>query len=89
MIQTLEDMLRTYILEWKGDWERQLPLIEFAYNNSFHESIGMASFEALYERPCRSSLCWEEVGDHQLLGPEVVQETLKKIQLIQQRLKAA
>ena len=82
-------MMRTCILEWKGDWERHLPLIEFAYNNSFHESIGMAPFEALYGRPCRSPLCWEEVGDKQLIGPEVVQETSEKIQLIQQRLKAA
>ena len=88
-IRTLEDMLRTCILEWKGDWERQLTLVEFAYNNSFHASISIAPFEALYGRPCRSPLCWEEVGDHQLLGPEVVQETLEKIQLIKQRLKAA
>ena len=49
----------------------------------------MAPFEALYGRPCISPLCWEEVGDHQLLGHEVVQETSEKIQLIQQRLKAA
>ena len=76
-------MLRTCILEWKGDWERQLPLVEFAYNNSFHASIGTAPFEALYGRTCRSPLCWEEVGDHQLLGSEVVQETSEKIQLIQ------
>ena len=75
-------MLKTCILEWKGDWERQLPLVEFAYNNSFHASIGMAPFEVLYERLCRSPLCWEEVGDHQLLGLEVVQETSEKIQLI-------
>ena len=72
MIRTLEDMLRMCILEWKGDWERQLPLVEFAYNNSFHASIGMAPYEALYGRPCRSLLCWEEVGDHQLLGLEIV-----------------
>ena len=57
MIHTLEDMLRICILEWKGDWERQLSLVEFAYNNSFHASIGMAPYEALYGRPCRSPLC--------------------------------
>ena len=49
MIQTLEDMLRTCILEWKGDWERQLPLVEFAYNNSFHASIGMAHLKLYVE----------------------------------------
>ena len=78
-IRTLEDMLRTCILEWKGDCERQLSLVEFAYNNSFHASIGMAPYEALYGRPCRSPLCWKEVGDQQLIGPEVVQETSEKI----------
>ena len=82
-------MLRTCILEWKGDWERQLPLVEFAYNNSFHAIIGMAPYKALYGRLCRSPLCWEEVGDQQLIRPEVVQETPEKIQLIHQRLKVA
>ena len=72
-------MLRTCILEWEGDWERQLPLVEFAYNNSFHANIGMAPYEALYGRPCRSTLCWKEVGDQQLIKPEVVQETSEKI----------
>ena len=56
-IRTLEDILRTCILEWKGDWERQLPLVEFTYKNSFHASIGMAPYEALYGRPCKSPLC--------------------------------
>ena len=72
-------MLRTCILEWKGDWERQLSLVEFAYNNSFHASIGMISYEVLYGRPCKSPLCWKEVGDQQLIGPEVVQEISEKI----------
>ena len=63
IIWTLEDMMRTCILEWKGDWECHLPLVKFAYDNSFHASIGMAPFEVLYERPCRSSLCWKEMSD--------------------------
>ena len=49
----------------------------------------MASYKALYRRPCRSPLCGKEVGDQQLIGPEMVQETSEKIQLFQQRLKAA
>ena len=57
-------MLRMCILEWKGDWEHQLPSVEFAYNISFYASIGMAPYEALYGRPYRSPLCLEEVGDH-------------------------
>ena len=85
-IQTLEDMLRACALDWSHDWEKHLPLVEFAYNNSTHSSIGMAPYEALYGRPCRSPVCWAEVGERQLLGPEMVQECTKKIQLIWDRL---
>ena len=56
-IQTLEDMLRMCVLDLKGSWENHLPLIEFVYNNSYHTSIGMPPFEALYGRRCRSSIC--------------------------------
>ena len=56
-IQVLEDMLRACILDLKGRWEEQLPLVEFTYNNSYQESIQMAPYEALYERPCRSPIC--------------------------------
>ncbi|XP_028096592.1 probable leucine-rich repeat receptor-like protein kinase At5g49770 [Camellia sinensis] len=59
-IQTLEDMLRACAMDFQESWERQLPLIEFAYNNSFQASICMAPFEALYGRPCRSPICWRE-----------------------------
>ena len=49
-IQTLEDMLRACIIEFKGNWDDLLTLVEFSYNNSFHSSISMAPFEALYGR---------------------------------------
>ncbi|WP_340057485.1 hypothetical protein, partial [Corynebacterium parakroppenstedtii] len=62
-IQTLEDMLRLCVLDFKGSWEEHLPLVEFAYNNSYQASIGMAPYEALYGRECRSPICWTEVGD--------------------------
>ena len=51
-IQTLEDMLRAYVLDLKGSWEEHLLLVEFAYNNSYQASIQMAPYEALYVRPC-------------------------------------
>jgi len=57
-IQSLEDLLRACVLEHKGSWNTFLPLIEFTYNNRFHSSIGMAPFEALYGRKCRTTLCW-------------------------------
>ncbi|GJZ34858.1 putative reverse transcriptase domain-containing protein [Tanacetum coccineum] len=62
-IQTLEDMLRAYIIDFGKGWERHLPLVEFSYNNSYHASIKAAPFEALYGRKCRSPVCWAEVRD--------------------------
>ncbi|KAK1415183.1 hypothetical protein QVD17_30955 [Tagetes erecta] len=59
-IQTLEDMLRACALDFGKRWESHLPLIEFSYNNSYHTSIKMAPFEALYGRKCRSPICWAE-----------------------------
>jgi transposase InsO family protein len=88
-IQTLEDMLRACALEFGGSWESHLPLMEFSYNNSYHTSIGVAPFEALYGRKCRTPLCWAEVGENQLSGPELVQEATDNIQKIRQKLKAA
>ena len=71
-IQTLEDMLRACMIEFKGSWDTHLSLMEFAYNNSYQSSIGMAPFEALYGRKCRTPLCWDEVGERRLIGPELV-----------------
>nr|GEZ96461.1 putative reverse transcriptase domain-containing protein [Tanacetum cinerariifolium] len=88
-IQTLEDMLRTCVIDFGNGWERHLPLIKFSYNNSYHASIKAAPFEALYGCKCRSPVCWAEVGDAQLTGPEIIQETTEKIVQIKQRLQAA
>ncbi|GJW82187.1 putative reverse transcriptase domain-containing protein [Tanacetum coccineum] len=78
-IQTLEDMLRACIIDFGKGWERHLPLVEFSYNNSYHASIKAAPFEALYGRKCRSPVCWVEVGDVQVTGPEIIHETTEKI----------
>ncbi|KAL2250302.1 UNVERIFIED_CONTAM: Retrovirus-related Pol polyprotein from transposon [Sesamum indicum] len=88
-IQTLEDMMRACTMEFKGNWDDYLPLMEFAYNNSFHSSIGMAPYEALYGRRCRSPICWDIEGLRQLEGPELVQETVEKVQVVKKCLKAA
>ena len=66
-----------------------LSLMEFAYNNSYQSSIGMAPFEALYSRKCRTPVCWDEVGERRLIDPELVQITLDKIQIVRDRLKIA
>ncbi|GKE10922.1 putative reverse transcriptase domain-containing protein, partial [Tanacetum coccineum] len=57
----------------------QNALVEFSYNNSYHASIKAAPFEALYGQKCHSPICWAEVGEVQLTGPEIVQETTEKI----------
>ena len=88
-IQTLEDMLRACVMEFKGSWDKHLPLMEFSYNNSHHASLGMAPYEALYGRKCRTPICWNEAGERKLVGPEIVQLTTDKIELIRSRLKAA
>ncbi|GKB28816.1 putative reverse transcriptase domain-containing protein [Tanacetum coccineum] len=88
-IQTLKDMLRTCVIDFKKGWERHLPLVEFSYNNSYHASIKTSPFEALYGRKCRLPVCWAEVGDVQLTGPEIIHETTKKIVQIRQCLQAA
>ena len=85
-IQMLEDMLRTCALDLKGSWEEHLPLVEFAYSNSYQASIQMASYEAFYERPCRSSVCWTGVGERTTMGPELVRDTSQKVEWIQKRL---
>ncbi|GJY12068.1 putative nucleotidyltransferase, ribonuclease H [Tanacetum coccineum] len=85
-IQTLEDMLRACVMDFGGSWDTHLPLVEFSYNNSYHTSIKCAPFEALYGRKCRSPVIWTEVGESQLIGPELVQETTEKIFQIKERL---
>nr|GEY00687.1 putative reverse transcriptase domain-containing protein [Tanacetum cinerariifolium] len=70
-------------------WVNHLPLVEFSYNNSYHASIKAAPFEALYGRKCRSPVCWTEVGEAQILGPELIQETTEKIVQIKQRMQVA
>ncbi|KAK9723940.1 hypothetical protein RND81_05G035500 [Saponaria officinalis] len=74
-IQTLKDMLRACVMEFKGSWEDRLDLIEFSYNNSFHASIGMAPFEALYGRKCRSPVCWDDLAESVVLGPQMIEES--------------
>ncbi|GJX84335.1 putative reverse transcriptase domain-containing protein [Tanacetum coccineum] len=88
-IQTLEDMLRACVIDFGKGWERHLPLVEFSYNNSYHASVKAAPFEALYHRKCRLPVCWAEVGDVQLTGPEIIYETTEKIVQIRQCLQAA
>ncbi|XP_071718957.1 uncharacterized protein [Rutidosis leptorrhynchoides] len=86
---TLEDMLRAYVLEYGGSWDSLLPLIEFAYHNSYHSSIGMSPYEMLYGRRCRTPTCWLEAGEKQFAGLEIVQLTAEKVVIAREKLKSA
>ena len=74
-------------MDFQGSWNDYLPLVEFAYNNNYHSSIGMAPYEALYGRRCRTPFCWSEVGERQILGPKLVQLTSDGVKLIRERLR--
>nr|GFB48434.1 putative reverse transcriptase domain-containing protein [Tanacetum cinerariifolium] len=88
-IQTLEDILCACVIDFGKGWVNHLPSVKFSYNNSYHASIKAAPFEALYGKKCRSPICWNEVGEFHLTGPEIVQETTKKIVQIKQRIQVA
>nr|GEZ33892.1 putative reverse transcriptase domain-containing protein [Tanacetum cinerariifolium] len=88
-IQTLEDMLRACTIDFEKGWVNHLPSVEFPYNNNYHASIKAAPFEALYGRKFRSPIRWTEVGEAQILGPELIQETTEKRVQIKQRMQAA
>nr|GFA23948.1 putative reverse transcriptase domain-containing protein [Tanacetum cinerariifolium] len=88
-IPTLEDMLRACVFDFGSGWDKHLHLAEFSYNNSYHASIKAAPFEVLYGRKCRSPVCWSEIGDAQLTGPEMIRKTIEMIIQIKNRLLAA
>ena len=87
-IQTLEDMLLACILQFGGSWEEKLDLIEFSYNNSYHASIDMAPFEALYGRKCRSPICWDDSSVAVMLGSQFVQDMIDDIKKIREKMQA-
>ncbi|XP_042410118.1 uncharacterized protein LOC121999512 [Zingiber officinale] len=90
VIQILEDLLRACILDFKGNWEsKATALIEFTYNNNYQATIGMAPYEALYGRKCRTPLHWDEVGEIAVLGPDIVTQTVELVEKIQNRMQAA
>ena len=75
-------------MEFPRSWDRYIPLMEFSYNNSYQESIGMAPYKALYGRRCRTLVCWTKLNEHKMIGPDIVKDIEEKVQVIRQRLKA-
>ena len=83
LIQILEDMLRGCVINFPRSWDRYIPLMEFAYNNNYQASIGMAPYEELYGWKCRTSVCWTELSEYKLIGPDIVKDIEEKVQIIQ------
>ncbi|XP_073133890.1 uncharacterized protein [Henckelia pumila] len=87
VIQILEDLLRACAINFHDSWESRLPLVEFAYNNSYQATIGMTPYEA--RRPCRSPVLWTEIGERSELGPKIVQQTAEVVAKIRDRMRIA
>ena len=85
----LEDMLRACALDYGSSWDDNFPYAEFSYNNSYQSSLKVVPFSSLYGRRCRTPLSWDEVGDRQLFGPDLIKESEQKVKLIRDRLKVA
>ncbi|XP_057418551.1 uncharacterized protein LOC130712748 [Lotus japonicus] len=84
--RALQEMARTMIHE-TGMAKQLLPLIKFTYNNSFHTSIGMAPYKALYGRRCRTPLCWHQDEENLDIGPELVQQATEEVKRVQERMR--
>ena len=82
-------MLRAYVINYSGNWVENLPLVEFAYNNSYHSSICMAPFEALYSRRCRFPVSLFELGEADIFGLDLVYQAMEKVNVIWDMLKAS
>ena len=82
-------MLRECVIDFGGHWDQFLPLAEFAYNNSYHPSIETTIFEALYGKRCRSLFGWFKTFEIQSCGTDLLQESLNRVRVIQDRLRAS
>ncbi|KAG7530314.1 Ribonuclease H-like superfamily, partial [Arabidopsis suecica] len=72
-----------------GEWIQHLHLAKFAYNNSYHASIRILPYEALYGLPCRTPLCWTQVGEQSVYGRDLVEKTSKNIKILKVKMKQA
>jgi hypothetical protein len=87
--QILEDMLRACALKDKKSWDKSLPYAEFSYNNSYQESLKISPFEVLYGHRCRTPLFWNEPGENQVFGPEILREAERQVLVVRENLQLA
>jgi hypothetical protein len=87
--QILEDMLRACALQDQSGWDKRLPYAEFSYNNSYQASLKMSPFQVLYGRSCRTPLQWDELGEKQVFGPDILLEAEENIKMVRENLRIA
>ncbi|WVZ84282.1 hypothetical protein U9M48_031332 [Paspalum notatum var. saurae] len=87
--QILEDMLRAYAIQYGTSWDKCLPYTEFSYNNSYQASLKKSPFEALYGKRCRTPLFWNQAGEKQVFGPDIVQDAEQQLRIVQENLRVA
>jgi hypothetical protein len=87
--QILEDMMRSYALQYGKSWDKSLLYAKFSYNNSYQESLNMASFEMLYGRRCHILLFSSETGEQKVFRPDILQEAEKQVHMVRENLRVA
>ncbi|WVZ76000.1 hypothetical protein U9M48_024007 [Paspalum notatum var. saurae] len=87
--QILEDMLRACAIQYGTGWDKCLPYAEFSYNNSYQASLKKSPFEALYGKRCRTLLFWNQTGEKQVFGPDIIQDAEQQLRIVQENLRVA
>jgi hypothetical protein len=82
-------MLRACALQDLSRWDKRLPYAEFSYNNSYQASLKMSPFQALYGRSCRTPLQWDQPGEKQVFGPDILLEAEENIKMVRENMKIA
>nr|GFD31903.1 putative nucleotidyltransferase, ribonuclease H [Tanacetum cinerariifolium] len=88
-ISRLAEIFQQEIVRLHGNWDDYICLVEFAYNNSWHASIKCAPFKMLYGRKCCAPICWDQVRERVIEGPEMIEVTNAKVAVSKEKLKEA
>jgi hypothetical protein len=87
--QVLEDMLRACAIQYGTSWDKCLLYAEFSYNNSYQASLKKSPFKALYGQKCRTPLYWDQIGERQVFGPDIIEEAEQLVQQVRENLRVA
>ncbi|WVZ80216.1 hypothetical protein U9M48_027709 [Paspalum notatum var. saurae] len=77
------------LTKYGTSWDKCLPYAEFSYNNSYQTSLKKLPFEALYGKRCRTSLFWNQTGEKQVFGPDIIQDAEQQLRIVEENLRVA